>query len=142
KRALREGLLATTELRAALPLPGGALVRGRLRAAPGRSGPSRLSRIPGATAVSSRGSAQIDDRGADGARTDPEGGGPMNELGITLAWLAVQVLLLGLPSLALHALATRRGPAAGAWVAALSLGLVVVLSVSAWIPGNRRDLGG
>jgi hypothetical protein len=62
----------------------------------------------------------------------------MNELGITLAWLAVQILLLGLPSLALHALATRRGPDAGAWVAALCLGLVVVLSVSALITGNGR----
>ncbi len=57
---------------------------------------------------------------------------------MTLAWLAVQVLLFGLPCLALHALATRRGPAAGAWVAALCLGLVVVLSVSAILTGNRR----
>jgi len=65
----------------------------------------------------------------------------MNELGMTLAWLAVQVLLLGLPSLALHALATRRGPASGAWVAALSLGLVVVLSVSVLMTGNGRAGG-
>ena len=34
----------------------------------------------------------------------------MNELGMTVAWLTIQVTLLGLPSLALHALATRRGP--------------------------------
>jgi hypothetical protein len=65
----------------------------------------------------------------------------MNELGMTLAWLAVQILLLGVPSLALHALATRRGPASGAWVAALSLGLVVVLSVSALWTGNGRAGG-
>ena len=32
------------------------------------------------------------------------------------------------PALALYALASRRGPAAGAWVAALSLGLVVALT--------------
>ena len=51
--------------------------------------------------------------------------GPMNDLGMTLAWLAVQVTLVLVPALALHALASRRGPAAGAWVAALSLGLVV-----------------
>src|SRR5262249_30311139 len=36
------------------------------------------------------------------------------------------------------ALATRRGPASGAWVAALSLGLVVVLSVSTLMTGNGR----
>jgi hypothetical protein len=65
----------------------------------------------------------------------------MTELGMTLAWLAVQVLLLGVPSLALHALATRRGPASGAWVAALSLGLVVVLSVSALLTESGRAAG-
>src|SRR5260370_87940 len=62
----------------------------------------------------------------------------MNELGMTVAWLTIQVTLLGLPSLALHALATRRGPTSGAWVAGLSLGLVVVLSVSALITGQGR----
>ena len=59
----------------------------------------------------------------------------MNDLGLTLAWLAVQVALLLAPALVLHALASRRGPAAGAWVAALSLGLVVVLNVAAFLPG-------
>ncbi len=58
----------------------------------------------------------------------------MNDLGLTLAWLAVQVAFLLLPALALHALASRRGPAAGAWVAALSLGLVVALNVAAFVP--------
>ena len=53
----------------------------------------------------------------------------MNDLGIAFAWLAVQVTLILAPALALHALATRRGPASGAWVAALSLGLVAVLGV-------------
>ena len=59
----------------------------------------------------------------------------MNDLGLTLAWLAVQVALLLAPALVLHALASRRGPAAGAWVAVLSLGLVVVLNVAAFVPG-------
>lgn len=63
----------------------------------------------------------------------------MNELGIHLAWLAVQVTLLVVPSLALHVLASRRGPASGAWVAALSLGLVLVLSVAALIAGPGRE---
>ena len=62
----------------------------------------------------------------------------MNDLGMTLAWLAVQVTASRLAGLALHALASRRGPAAGAWVAALSLGLVVVLSAAALIPVNGR----
>ena len=59
----------------------------------------------------------------------------MNDLGLTLAWLAVQVALLLVPALALHALASRRGPARGAWVAALSLGLVVALNAAAFVPG-------
>ena len=58
----------------------------------------------------------------------------MNDLGLTLAWLAVQVAILLAPALALNALASRRGPAAGAWVAVLSLGLVVVLNVMAFAP--------
>ncbi len=58
----------------------------------------------------------------------------MNDLGLALVWLAVQVAILLAPALALNALASRRGPAAGAWVAALSLGLVVVLNVIALAP--------
>jgi hypothetical protein len=61
----------------------------------------------------------------------------MNDLGLTLAWLAVQVGLLLVPAIVIHALATRRGPARGAWVAALSLALVVALSVAAFVPGIR-----
>ncbi len=41
----------------------------------------------------------------------------MNDLGLTLAWLAVQVAILLAPALVLHGLASRRGPAPGAWVA-------------------------
>jgi beta-lactamase regulating signal transducer with metallopeptidase domain len=64
----------------------------------------------------------------------------MNDLGLTLAWLAVQVAILLAPALALQALATRRGPAPGAWVATLSLGLVVALNVAAFMPEiNRKD---
>ncbi|MDR3635457.1 MAG: M56 family metallopeptidase [Isosphaeraceae bacterium] len=62
----------------------------------------------------------------------------MNDLGVTLAWLAVQVALVLAPALALQTLAARKGPAAGAWVAALSLGLVVVLSVWALLPVRER----
>jgi hypothetical protein len=63
----------------------------------------------------------------------------MNDLGLALVWLALQVTLLLVPALALNALALRRGPDSGAWVAALSLGLVVVLNAAAltWRLGNR-----
>lgn len=59
----------------------------------------------------------------------------MNDLGLRLAWAAVQVALLLVPALALGSLASRLGPAAGAWVSAVSLGLVVVLTASALLPG-------
>ena len=59
----------------------------------------------------------------------------MNDLGLTLAWLAVQVTLVLVPALALYAMASRRGPVAGAWVASLSLGLVVMLNAAAFLPG-------
>ena len=62
----------------------------------------------------------------------------MNDLGLTLAWLAVQVALVLAPALALYALASRRGPVAGAWVASMSLGLVVVLNAAAFLPGIGR----
>ncbi len=63
----------------------------------------------------------------------------MNDLGLTLAWLAVQVAFLLAPAMALHALTSRRSPARGAWVAAWSLGLVLALNVAAFVPGLRLD---
>jgi hypothetical protein len=62
----------------------------------------------------------------------------MNDFGITLAWLAVQVSLVLAPGLILYVLAARRSPAAGASVAALCLGLVVALTVAAFLPGIGR----
>ena len=98
-----------------------------------------LPRVARATALPPGRAAQADGRGAGAPRTDPEGAGPMNDLGLTLAWLAVQVGLLLVPALAVHALASRRGPARGAWVAALSLGLVVALSVAGLVPRSRGN---
>ncbi|MDG3004957.1 M56 family metallopeptidase [Paludisphaera mucosa] len=65
----------------------------------------------------------------------------MNDLGIALAWLAVQVGLVLAPTLALHAWASRRGPAAGAWVATAGLVMVVALSLASWFqdPGRGRS---
>lgn len=62
----------------------------------------------------------------------------MNDLGIASAWLAVQVALVLAPAALLHAWASRRGPAAGAWVATASLAMVVALSVAAWPAGRLR----
>ncbi len=62
----------------------------------------------------------------------------MNDLGLNLAWLAVQVSLMLVPALLLYAMAARRGPDRGAWAAALSLTLVVVLNVAALLPGLGR----
>ena len=61
----------------------------------------------------------------------------MNDLGIALVWIAVQVTLVLVPALALIVLASRRGPASGAWAATLSLGLVAALSVTSLIGGSR-----
>jgi beta-lactamase regulating signal transducer with metallopeptidase domain len=58
----------------------------------------------------------------------------MNDLGLLLAWLAVQSSLLLAPALLLNTLASRRGPAAGARVAVWSLGLVVALNAAAFVP--------
>ena len=64
----------------------------------------------------------------------------MNDLGLTLAWLAVQVALVLAPALVVQALASRRGPTSGAWVATLSLGLVVVLVASMFVPGIGHEV--
>jgi len=58
----------------------------------------------------------------------------MNNLGLTLAWIGVQIAIVLVPALGLHAMASRRGPAAGAQIAILSLGLVVFLNVAAFVP--------
>ena len=63
----------------------------------------------------------------------------MNDLGLVLAWLGVQVALVLMPAAALHVLASRRGPGPGTWVASLSLGLVLALSALAFIPRMGRN---
>ena len=44
-----------------------------------------------------------------------------------------------MPALGLHAVASRRGPAAGAWVAAFSLGLVLALTCRGLVPRSRSE---
>ncbi len=53
----------------------------------------------------------------------------MSRLGLMLVWSAIQVSLVLLAAAALHALASRRSPASGAWVASLGLGLAVVVGL-------------
>ena len=61
----------------------------------------------------------------------------MNDLGLTLAWSALQVSLLMIPAVALHALALRRSAASGSWMAALGLALGLVITIAALIPWPR-----
>jgi hypothetical protein len=63
----------------------------------------------------------------------------MNDLGLRLAWLALQVGFFLVAALILQARAACRGPAAGAWVAALSLGLAAALSAAVFLPRAGRE---
>jgi hypothetical protein len=72
----------------------------------------------------------------------------MNDFGFALAWLAIQVAIVLTPALVLNAIASRRQPASGAWVAAWSLGLSIILGLLVFFPrietpssGNPRLRG-
>ena len=54
-----KGFLAPGQRREAVPLPGGAVVRGRLGAAPGRPGPAGLPGVAGAIAEPARRAAAL-----------------------------------------------------------------------------------
>jgi beta-lactamase regulating signal transducer with metallopeptidase domain len=58
----------------------------------------------------------------------------MNGLGMALFWSSIQVTLTAATALILERLASRRGPRAGSWVAAVSLLIVVVLTPLAFCP--------
>ena len=77
---------------------------------------------------------QADGRGTRRAEADTGGASLMNQLGIALGWLAIQVTLAMLPAIALHLVASRRGPVAGSWLAAAGLAMIVGISVLAIIP--------
>jgi len=64
----------------------------------------------------------------------------MNDLGMSLAWSAVQVALVMVPVVALHVLASRRSPASGSWIAVVGLELSVAISALAFIPRPRRGV--
>ncbi len=59
----------------------------------------------------------------------------MSDLGLMLAWSAIQVSPILLAAAALHAIASRRSPASGAWVALMGLGLAMVVGLLS--PGLR-----
>ena len=64
----------------------------------------------------------------------------MNDLGMTLVWSAVQVTLVLIPAALLHALASRRSPASGSWIATVGLALSVAIGVATFVPraGTRQ----
>ena len=45
----------------------------------------------------------------------------MNDLGMTLAWSAIQITLILIPAVVLHAVASRSSPASGSWIATVGL---------------------
>jgi len=66
----------------------------------------------------------------------------MSDLGITMAWAALQVTLVLVPAAALHMLASRRSAASGSWMAVVGLGLSVAVSVAALVPLPRMTRTG
>jgi beta-lactamase regulating signal transducer with metallopeptidase domain len=63
----------------------------------------------------------------------------MSALGLSFVWVAVQVTLLLVPVFVLHWGASRRGAAAGAWVASISFAFVLLLSALALLPGSFSE---
>ena len=61
----------------------------------------------------------------------------MTQLDITLFCIIVQVTLALPPAVALHLLASRRGPASGSWTAVASLFMMVAVTVIAFVPRPR-----
>jgi Zn-dependent protease with chaperone function len=60
----------------------------------------------------------------------------MNDVWTTLAWSSVQVTLVALAALLLVSIATRRGPRAAAWVGAVSLGAIGLVTPVALFTGS------
>ena len=94
----------------------------------------RLPRFAGATARPVGRRAETDGPGAVRLGNHPEGAGPMNDLGIALVWLTMQVTAVALAGLGLSALAARRTPGAGATAALTALAASVVLAGTACCP--------
>jgi beta-lactamase regulating signal transducer with metallopeptidase domain len=61
----------------------------------------------------------------------------MSDLGMTMAWSALQVSLILLPAAALHLLASRRSAATGSWMAVVGLSLGLALGAAAFLPRPR-----
>jgi hypothetical protein len=62
----------------------------------------------------------------------------MNDLGLLLAWSALRATLFLVPATLVHLAASRRGPAAGAWSAALGLSLCLLLVLAPALPRPER----
>src|SRR5262249_40875127 len=120
-----------------LPLSAVAFLRGRLRQPVARRAAARLSRLARTAAGSAGGTAETDGQGASRPGRNPEGAGPMNNLGITLVGVAVQVTLVALVAAVLYGVMARRGPEAGSLTARLGLVGIVALTFVAFVPLPR-----
>lgn len=58
----------------------------------------------------------------------------MNALGVTMAWATMAVTVVAAIGLLLERCASARGPRAGSWIAAMSLGAIVVVSAVVFCP--------
>jgi beta-lactamase regulating signal transducer with metallopeptidase domain len=63
----------------------------------------------------------------------------MNDLGMTLAWSAIQITLILVPAAVLHAVASRRSPTSGSWIATVGLALSVVIAAAPFMPWPHRN---
>ena len=63
----------------------------------------------------------------------------MTDLGMTLVWSAIQITMILVPAAVLHALASRRCPAAGTWLATVGLALSLAIAAATLIPWSRGN---
>ena len=64
----------------------------------------------------------------------------MNDLGMTLVWSAIQITLILIPAAVLNALASRRSPASGSWIATVGLALSLAIAAATLIPWSRETM--
>src|ERR1700687_2277031 len=80
------------------------------------------------------GTAETDSQGAGCPGGDLEGARPMNELGIAVAWSALQVTLLLMFAGGLYVALARCRPGAASFVVKASLGVILGLTGLAFVP--------
>src|SRR5262249_32373235 len=129
-----KGLPPTGHRRAALPLPAGAHLRGRLGPVARRPGPARLPRLAGATARPAGRRAESDGPGAGRPASHPERAEPMNDVGIVLVRWAGEGSVGGSAGLGLPAVGAGAAAGGGAPVVLVALAAFGPLAVLALCP--------